>query len=206
MDITSKVSVCNLALDLLSAGVVRDIDNPSSPTEEFLSRWYDQCRKKLLREHAWNFAIKRASLAASSTTPAFGYAKQYPLPADFVRLLYIEGDNGVPMNYEDYQVEGGSVLTSGSSGTVNLVYIFDAKSVPTFDPIFIQLLAHEIALAVAYKSTESNTNVQRISEIRKSLSALAKAVDGQERPPIRIERSRNKFLRRSGLSADNSRF
>lgn len=201
MNITSKTDVCNLALDLLSAGVVRDVDNPSNPTEELISRWYEQVRRKVLREHSWNFALKRAALAASSTSPAFGYDSQYPLPADFLRLLYIQGENGGPLDYNLYQLEGGSILTSigtSSSGTVNIVYVSDFQTVSRFDPLFIQLLAHELALAVSYKVTESNTNVQRIAEIRRGLAALAKAVDGQERPPIRVERSRNKWLRGIG--------
>lgn len=200
MDITSSTDVCNLALDLLSAGNISDVENPTTATEELLSRWYDQCRRKLLREHSWNFAIDRISLAASSTDPDFGYDSQFTLPSDFLRLLYLDDGSSNIIDYHSYQIEGGNILTSSSSGVVYLVYVRDYQEVSRFDPLFIQLLAHEIALAISYKVTESNTSVQRVVDNMRSLKSMAKAVDGQERPPIRVERSRNKFLRRMGNS------
>ncbi len=205
MDISSKTDICNLALDLLSAGTVLNVEDPSTATEELLSRWYDQCRRKVLREHPWNFATKRATLAADSDDPAFGYTAQYSVPADFLRLLCVMGNSNaeydIPAPTECYQLEGGKIMTNGdlsdTSGALNIKYIYDIKSVSSFDPMFIDLLAHEIAVSVAYKVTESNTNVQRIDDLHKRRAAMAKAIDGQERPPTRVERSRAKWARRS---------
>ena len=195
---------------MLSAGVVTDINNPSDATEELLARHYELCRKKLLRQHPWNFATKRAVLAADSNTPAFGYSYQFSLPADFIRLLSVCGTDELIVPSNMYQMEGNKILifdTYSDAGALNIKYIYDMKTVSGFDPLFISLLSYELALAIAYKVTDSNTNVQRISELRKELSALARAIDGQERPPTRIESSRALRARRSGsYGRDSTRY
>lgn len=211
MSINSSTDICNLALDLLSAGTVQDIENPTSATEELLARWYSQSRRKVLREHPWNFAIKRQILSASSTAPAFGYSKSFPVPSDFIRIVYVAtdlvSDGDVVLRPENYQVEGNNLLISntfGDASQLRLVYVSDFKTVSQFDPMFIDLLAYEIAISIAYKVTESNTNIQRVTELHKQRAALAKAIDGQERPPVRVERSRSKHVRRNNHSTRDS--
>lgn len=206
MDITSETDICNLALDLLSAGTITNVSDPSDATEELLARHYALTRRKVLRQHPWNFATKRAVLAADSGTPVFGYSKQYTLPADCVRVLRLSGSDNEVIPHELYQIEGNKILTSdtfSSSGAVNLIYIYDIKTVSSFDPLFIDLLSCELALSIAYKVTDSNTNVQRVEQIRSRASSLASSVDGQERPPIKVERSRALRARRQGYNSTN---
>ncbi len=210
MAVSSSTDICNLALDLLSSGTVQDIENPTNPTEELLNRWYDQCRRKVLREHPWNFAAKRIQLAASSTAPAFGYSTQFPVPADFIRVLTINDStytSDVPSSSTQYKVENNHILISdlfSDSTVLNLVYVSDYTNVSGMDPMFIDILSYEIALSVAYKVSESNTNIQRIAELHKQRSAMAKAIDGQESPPKVIERSRSRHVRRNNHSSVDS--
>lgn len=186
MSITSKTDIGNLALDLLSAGTVNDIESPTTATETLLNRWYDQSRRKILREHPWNFAIKRQVLAAESTVPAFGWSKAFPVPTDFIRILQVEGDDGQIFPSSQYQVENVNgvrcILLDTEASELRLVYVYDITDVTRFDPMFIDLLAYEIALSVAFKVTESNTNIDRIGQLHKMRGALARAIDGQERP------------------------
>lgn len=212
MAITSSTDIGNLALDILSAGTVTDIESPSNPTEDILNRWYDHTRKKVLRSHTWNFAIKRKILAASSTAPAFGYAKAFPLPSDFLRIVYVSTDLATDRESilppAAYQVEGGSILITNTyedAGALNLVYVCDFTDVSGMDALFIDVLIHELALAVSYKVTENNTNVQRIADHLKIKYMQAKAVDGQERPPTRIERSRSRNARTMTTTKDSHR-
>jgi len=213
MAVNSSTDICNLALDLLSADTVQDIENPTSATESILNRWYDQSRKKLLREHPWNFAIKRVILAANSTRPAFGYSASFSIPSDFVRLLSLSSDLSVNketlLPKDSYQFENNKILLNDYYGDVTslrLIYVSNNVTVSQFDPMFIDLLAHEIALSVAYKITETNTNVERIQSLYRARSMMAKAIDGQERPPSRIERSRAlSARRRAGSTHRNDR-
>jgi len=204
MAITSQTDICNLALDLLSAGTVNDTETPTTSTESLLNRWYDNSRKKLLREHPWNFAIKRELLAASSTAPAFGYTTAFPLPNDFVRLLSLEDGNGGSLSHADYAFENGSILLNTDSTSLRLIYIYNIEDVTRFDPMFFNLLAHEIALGCAFKVTESNTNVERVAQLKKDAGALARAIDGQEHPPRRREVSRNRSARLQGRASSTT--
>jgi len=202
MAVESKTDICNLALDLLSGSTVLDIDAPTNTNEELLERWYDQCRRQVLREHPWNFAAKRAILAASSTAPLFGYTAAFPFPNDFIRLLTVESDESVIIRPENYQIESHegvkSLLMSVDASTARIRYVYDIEDVTKFDAMFISYLAMTIALATAYKITESNGSVERIAQLQKDYASMAKAISGQERPPTRIERSRNKTARLSG--------
>lgn len=208
MSINSSTDICNLALDLLSAGNIQDIENPLSATEELLARWYDQSRRKVLREHPWNFAIKRQILSPSSTAPTFGYSKAFPLPSDFIRISHVSTDAGdVVLSPQNYQVESNAILISntfGDSSQLKLVYVHDFKTVSQFDPMFVDLLAYEIAISIAYKITESNTNIERVTALHKQRGVLAKAIDGQDRPPTRVERSRSKSVRNNNGSRKDS--
>jgi hypothetical protein len=63
--------------------------NDDTKQAKALKRVYDDTLKAFLVDHPWHFAKKRASLPASATTPAWGFARGYPVPADFLRLLVI---------------------------------------------------------------------------------------------------------------------
>lgn len=206
MSISSSTDIGNMALDLLSAGTVQDIENPTSATEELLSRWYEHTRKKLLREHPWNFAIKRAILAASATAPVYGYDKQYPVPSDFLRLLTINDatyTQDVPSPTGRFRVESGAILASNiynDSTSLKITYVSNFTNVSQMDALFIEIMAYELALAIAYKVSENNNNIQRLGELLRDKKSLAKGIDGQEDPPRIIQRSRSRHARRNNHS------
>lgn len=204
--VNSSTDICNLALDLLSADRVNDIEG-AAPTasEEILARWYDQARKKALREHPWNFAVKRAILSSDSTTPAYGYNKQFSMPSDFIRLSGVYDNEGYTISNTLYAFEGNKILANVDGTALRIRYIYDYTDVSSMDALFIDFLALEIAISVAYKFTNSNSNIQRLGELHKMRGALARAIDGQESPPKRIERSRSVNARRFGSSSQAHR-
>lgn len=198
MSINSPVDICNLALDHLKEAPITEIENPSTPTETICARWYDHTRKAVLRKHPWNFAIKRQSLPALSEKPDFEYSKQFQLPSDFIRLISI-GEFGTQKRY---QLENGKILTDDinsiftSSGALPIRYVYNFKSVTQMDGLFIDILAVEIAMKISFQITGSNTRGRELMGLLNELSPEAYAVDGQERPPVRIERSRSLSARR----------
>lgn len=207
MSFTSKTDVGNGALDLLDAGTVQDIETPTSPTEELLARWIDHTRRLCLRQHPWNFAKKRASLAASATAPDFGFTLKFPLPDDFIRVLSINDNDYFYDNLptDQYEFEDNHLLVGegvySASDVLRLVYIYDFQDIARMDPMFIDLWIHELALMIAYKATTSNTNVERVAKLKDDRRSLAMAIDGQERPPKRVQRSRMRDARRNGRAA-----
>ena len=59
------------------------------------------------------------------------------------------------------------------------------------DSMFIDYFSTKLAQRLSYKITQSNSTVERTDSIMRSLEDKARAMDGQENPPKRIERSRN---------------
>ena len=211
MAITSETDIGNLALDLLSAGTVQDIVTPTTPTEALLNRWYDQVRQTILRAHPWNFASKRAVIASSGTAPDFGFSAAYPVPNDFLRLLSIQDADGNDIQSTNFRMEfvgAQRCILFNSDGALRLRYVFDITDVSKFDPLFTNLFVHELAIAVAYKVTESNGNVERVAELIKKAGSLARSIDGQESPPIVIQRSKSLDARRNlyGIRRDRIQF
>ena len=190
----SKAAICNLALDYLlqtNEEVITNIDSPNTQTEVTCARWYDTTRRSILRRHPWNFASKRVVLTATGVAPAFEFTLAYNVPVDFIRLNTINEQSSFDPDFKlDYGFENNQILTRGTSGeTLNVRYVFDFVNVVSMDPIFIDLFAIELALRMAYKFTSSNTNVERLAGLQAQKLAEAQSIDGQERPPSRIERS-----------------
>lgn len=198
MAITSSTEICKLSLDLLQGGSVSDITAASTSIEEVCNRWYDHTRRKLLRQHPWNFAIKRAELAASSEAPLFGATAQFPVPSDFLRLLrVVDSDNRI-ISSDAYFFENRNIMYRwADDATARIIYITDEEDVTKFDNLFIDLLAVEIAMSIAYLVTQNNANVDRLAGIRKTLISAAKSIDGQEQPPESRRSSVNRMVRRS---------
>lgn len=192
----SATDICNLSLDLLSSETVTNVVNPSNPTEDILNRWYDKSRRKVLRAHPWNFAIKRTVLAASNVAPVFGYTAKFTVPADFIRIATLETTGGEYIGKEDYEFEDNHILFDGTA--LRLRYVSDFTDTTRMDELFTDLLVCEIALGIAYKTTGSNSDVERILKLRNDIKTEAKTIDGMERPPLRIERSKIMASRRVG--------
>ncbi len=126
---------------------------------------------------------------------AFGYADSYQLPTNFLKLHFIGNDS--IRNYKfDYELEGDRLLLNNSTSiTLDIGYVQNITDVTKFDALFVILLAAEIANNMAYKWTLKNTVIQRLETILRIRRAEAKAVNGQDRPPKRIQRSRWKEAR-----------
>lgn len=63
----NKIDICNEALDKLGVETITSFSDDSKQARH-CSRRYDRLRKKLLRSHWWNFAIKREILVSETST------------------------------------------------------------------------------------------------------------------------------------------
>jgi hypothetical protein len=199
--VVSKSDVCNLALNRLGVdNLVVSIDDPKTEEEVICSRWYDPTRRWLLREHVWNFAKTRTSISRVAT-PAFGYEDAYQMPNDLIKFLDFmpleEGDlssGHISLSTYPYEIEGDRILLNNAGATtLKIIYTKDVTDVSKFDDLFIESFSIYLAKNMSYKFTLS-TKV--LGELRKDLEnakLMAKAMDGQERPPKRVQKS--KFLR-----------
>lgn len=145
------------------------------------NRVYAHARDSELRAHPWSFARTRVQLAASSTAPTFEYARAYPLPSDYIRIIPNNGRLGQNVQ-DDLQIENGSILSNDSS-PLNLTYIRRVTDPNLFDQTFIDLLATRISRDLCEKITQSNTKFQIMQAEYEEAKATARRINAFERPP-----------------------
>ena len=187
----SAIDICNLALIELKQESVVQLNPPSTQVEQIMALEYHQVRRAVLRKHTWNFAIKRAALTPSSdVTPEFGFSHGYILPNDFIRFVGIYNSEGELIDKAYYDIEDGNIYYNGEDNTaINIRYIYDLDQVSKFDPLFIDMFKLELAVAVAPKFSGTEARQSALIKRLETVSAEAKSIDGQERPPQRRQRS-----------------
>lgn len=171
---TSVVDICNNALIRIGSKTITSLSD-GEKVSNACSAIYEQTRDMLLRQHLWNFALKRVQLASEEDTPAFGYDYSYPLPSDFIRVKELFE------SVEPFKVEQSTLLTDESS--VKLVYVARIEDVSKFDPLFVEALVLSLALRLSYILIGSNGREQSLKEELKQVLFLAKQVDGQDDTP-----------------------
>ncbi len=195
----SPLHICNMMLDLLNQPSITQLSSPETATEKLCARWYDQVRRTTLRKHTWNFALKRISLAALSEAPVSDYSAQFQLPSDFLRILDIGERNAQEV---DYEIENGNLLLN-AEGPVYIRYVYNIETVSQFDPLFIEVFAAELALKLSGKFGKSANEKAELKSYIDDLKEEAHAIDGQERPPTVVNRSRLMAARRGFHSRRN---
>lgn len=175
----SEVQIVNRALRLLKVAPITAIGQDSE-AGEWADAVYTSARDALLAEYPWNFAMKRAALSASPTAPSWGYDYAYPLPADCLRVLSIEGE---PDESTDaWVVEAGSILTDAIA-PLYIRYIEQVTNPGRFPPMFTEALVARLAAEGAYSFTGNVAREQLVNELYQARLAIAKRYDAQEGTP-----------------------
>src|SRR5690606_36539566 len=158
-----ETNIINAAFDLLDEEVAIDPSDDRAPVR-WMKRNYPLVRDAILRRHPWNFAVARASLPELSDEPAFGWERQFQLPADCLRLLPLTWQgkmNGEPIKHE---VEGRRILTNAEA-PLKIRYIRRVEDTSLFDPLFVQLLAAELAVRAANWITGKQSYAERLGQM-----------------------------------------
>lgn len=195
---TSEVAICNLALSRLKQEPITQMDPATDKVSQICSQWYHQKRQEVLRAHTWNFATAIVQLSpASDAEPIFGFSHAYLLPTDWLRYLgrYDDFGSRIPGSDGDYDIQGRYYVMNGEDNeSINLKYIKDFQTVQQMDPLFRALLVLELAIVMAPNFSSGESRVQSLMAEYKDVKAQATAIDGQERPPRRVQHS--KWLQR----------
>lgn len=186
----SETDICNLALGKLGEQRIASL-NENTPAARACNLVYADTRDALLRSHRWNFAEKRQTLTELADEPAFGWAHQFELPADCLRVLELNdtefGDNLT----DEYKIEGRAILTDTDS--VDIVFTYRNTDVSTYDALFVKALAYELAIELSevIRGTTSKT-AELVQAYERRIGPLARRIDA------------NEGRRRKGLIALNS--
>lgn len=149
---TSAVEICNSALVKIGAKRITALSE-NSPEARLCQEQYEKVRDDLLCSHPWNFAIKRVTLTATTNTPAFGYAYEFNVPSDCLRVLNL-GEYPEEVIIQ-WRREGDKILCDDSS--VHLQYIAKETDVSKYPAYFVEVLAFRLAYDICYSITQSTT-------------------------------------------------
>lgn len=157
----SVIQVANRALTKLGSARITSLADDVKGARAIAS-CFEDLRDDEMRAHRWQFTLKRTSLAAMSTAPAFGYQYQYQVPADFLKIDQVNDefpsavmDNYIGAETLDWVLENNLILT-GMGAPLKLRYIARIEDPNSWDVNFREALASRIAMELAEDLTQSN--------------------------------------------------
>lgn len=190
----SRTDWANRALSKIGESRIINLDD-NTPRGALLNSMFDIVLDGELRRRKWSFSIKRTQLAADVATPAFGYAAQYQLPTDCLRVLSILNFDVGPdlSDYRTYPtqlyvIEGRKLLYGRPTGSpptspMPLRYIARQPDTTLWDPAFGDAFACRLAMEIAEKIT--NSSDKRTLALREYQMSIREAVRANaiELPP-----------------------
>lgn len=173
----NQTRILNAALARLgSTERLTSIDDSSSNSARRAKAVWDDMRRALIVRHPWNFAIRRVMLNASATAPAFGYARQFQLPAGCLRWL--PPALGRP-GYFEGELEGGAILTDAEA-PLPCRFLIDVTEVAAWSPMFVTAATIFLAAWLNEGVTQSGPKTDRLEELAAQAVREAKRIDGLE--------------------------
>lgn len=203
VDLIDDILIVNKALIKVAETPIDSLDNAESKASRTMKMLLPQGKRYVFRMHPWNCLRERTVLTLSADKPAFGYTYKYALPADCLRPLAIQGDDGNFIPFYDasyggsvpgdkqYVVEGKYVLTNtaprkdnelGQVG-LNFVYTKYPENLNILDSNVVELLAYYLAVETAYTFTGSVSLKNQLQAEMKECLKLSRANNAQEVAP-----------------------
>lgn len=175
----SIVDCCNKALDKVGQNPIISLGD-ATKSANLCARNWPLIRDQVLRDHPWNFAVKRATLAPSTETPVWGFTARFPLPSDNLRLIEVRD-----MSTDEYQVENGAI--HANSTVLYIRYISRITDPNVYDSLFVDAVSTRLAAEICETLTQSTPKKKVLFEEYDDSLTRAKRADGQENPPAQYE-------------------
>ena len=156
----SNVAIANLALTKLGDLRILNLTDNTKPARE-VNAVFDMARDYLQRRFSWRYCIKRANLAADTSTPLWDWSYQYPIPSDCLRILQVgqwypspDLSDLISTGGQEYVLEGKYIL-SNQAGPLKLRYLSRVTDPVQFDTAFDMAFSAYLAYLVAEPLTAS---------------------------------------------------
>lgn len=175
----SIVDVCNKALDKVGQGAITSLGD-GTKAANLCTRQWPLVRDQLLRDHPWNFAVTRTTLASDEIAPVWGFTARFPLPSDCLRLLEVRD-----LSTGEYQVEGRFIHADAT--VLYIRYISRIEDPNVYDTAFVDAVASRLAIELCEPLTQSTTKKKMLADEYDDSLTRAKRADGQENPPAEYE-------------------
>lgn len=184
----SQVQIANRALTKVGEARILSLSDDLEAARAISSVW-DVLRDAEFRIRNWNFTITRASLPALAATPDWGYAYQYQLPSDCIRVVQVDEYFPGPSmsDYRNsseaqYQIERGKILTD-LGAPLKIRYIARVEDTGLWDALFVEVFACRLAVEIAERLTQSGTKRDFAWKEYNEAVRVAVRSDAVENPP-----------------------
>lgn len=158
----TDVQICNLALARLGDARITSLADATAQAQ-YCSLFYAQTLEELQTEFDWQFCRKLASLTADPTAPAFGYARRFAVPSDFLRLIRLNGIDE-DENFSKWEIVDGFIHTD-LAAPAQIEYIAHVTDAGKFPAVFIEILSAKLAVNLALPLTASKDLFAQMAEI-----------------------------------------
>lgn len=177
----SETDICNRALQKIGEARITSIDENSPPARQ-CKRAFDIVRDAELRKYTWSFAIRRQTLAPSTSTPAHGFTYAFPVPSDFIRLHPDnEVDDWAIEAVEDSEGNLRRMILTNDGDTLKVRYIARIENTQLFDDLFVEVFATILAHEIAEPITNSTAKKRELKEEYRMLVRQARHVQAIEK-------------------------
>lgn len=174
----SVVQLCNMALARIRAQPIAAL-NEGSTESIACSTFYEISRDAALRDHAWNFATRRRTLAdTGSTVDGWAYCYAYPSDCLMARKIHNPyGNDRIP--FEVATTDSGMVVYTDLAAA-ELVYTRRVTDLDLCDPQFLEALSWKLAADVALSVTGSKDLMQVALTMYRNILSQAQTADANE--------------------------
>jgi hypothetical protein len=186
---TTVTALANRALPHLGEAAITDITDTTSKLARVCNEFAQQVIDETLRTHLWNCAIARATLAELTDAPNHGFEHAFQLPADFLRLLEVNGEQFDGSDEYLEIEEGQRLLTNQSEAKIRYV---KRITVPEFDPLLAKAVALALAVEIAVPLSANLQLQGQLATLHARALSQARKIDAVEtssrenRPMARI--------------------
>lgn len=179
---TSEVQICNMGLAKIGEAKITNLTDDNRVARA-CNLIYEDIRDAVLRAHPWNFAMKRVELAQLTSTPAFGFAYEYQLPSDYLKVVQMD-----PQGQDiKYKIEGSKLLSD--EGTVYILYISKVTDPTEYDSVFREILATRLGAELAFLINNDKDLKEMLLEEYMLKIGEGRSLDAQEDTADVIEES-----------------
>jgi hypothetical protein len=184
----SQVEIANRALTKLGAARIISFADDNKQSRS-VNSMFNVVRDAELRAHLWSFTIKRDSLPALTTTPAWGYDYEYQLPPDCLRLLEVDDiypgpnlDDYRNANTQEFTIEGRKILTN-KDAPLKIRYVSRVADTTQWDATFVEAFACRLAMEMCEDLTQSSSKKESVKDDYNTAIMMAIRANAIELPP-----------------------
>ena len=197
---SARIDIVNIALTMLGAEPITSLED-EAPEARLMKVHYYIARDSTLEAHEWSFAIERFVPAKAAAAPAWGWAYQFPIPSNIIRVLTVERVSASQMvatnrhtrHQVDHVVEGRNILAT--EGTIYCTGIRSIDDEGIYTNLFSTAFACRLAMMTCLAITESSTKFKEMAVMYAGAIREASSRDGQQGTTRRMRKDQLRRVR-----------